>query len=81
MDRVALFKALSSPTRLKIVDILANGERCACELPEMVGKSQPAVSLQLKKLVDLGVLKNRRMGTKSIYSIADQKVIRMLRLV
>jgi ArsR family transcriptional regulator len=79
--RIRLFKALSDGTRLKIVEILLKGERCACEIPKMVGKAQPTVSLQLKKLVRAGVLSCRKDGTKSIYRVSEQKVKKMLELV
>ncbi len=69
-----VFKALSDPTRLNIVKILLKGERCACELPALVGKAQPTVSLQLKKLVSCGVLSYRKDGVKSIYRVSDARI-------
>jgi len=79
-SKTALFKALSDPTRLRIVEILLNGERCACELPDMVGKAQPTVSLQLKKLRAAGILSLRKEGAKSIYRVSEQRIRRMLEL-
>ncbi len=76
-----LFRALSDPTRLRIVSILLEGERCACELPSLVRKAQPTVSLQLKKLHESGVVSFRKDGTKCIYSIADKRVGKMLEMV
>ena len=76
-----MFRALSDPTRLKIVGILLKGERCACELPGMVGKAQPTVSLQLKKLSDCGVLACRKDGVKCIYRVSDKRVKKLLELV
>ncbi|MEW6036448.1 MAG: metalloregulator ArsR/SmtB family transcription factor [Candidatus Micrarchaeota archaeon] len=81
MDKTLLFKALSDPTRLKMVMILLRGERCACELPALVGKAQPTVSLQLKKLVEDGVLSFRRDGKKVIYRVSNPKVARLLEAV
>jgi ArsR family transcriptional regulator len=76
-----IFKALSDPTRLELVMILLKGERCACELPGMVGKAQPTVSLQLKKLRAARVLSCRRDGRKCIYRVSDPKVKRILEMI
>jgi len=76
-----IFKALSDTTRLGLVMILLKGERCACELPEMVGKAQPTVSLQLKKLRAARILSCRKEGRKCIYRVSDPKVKRMLELI
>ncbi|MEW6721627.1 MAG: metalloregulator ArsR/SmtB family transcription factor [Candidatus Micrarchaeota archaeon] len=81
MPKNSLFKALADPTRLKIVEILLRGERCACELPAMLGKAQPTVSLQLKKLVSAGVLSFRKDGTKSIYFVSDPRAKKLIAVV
>jgi len=80
-DKTPLFKALSDPTRLRIVSILLKGERCACKLPAMVGKAQPTVSLQLKKLVASGVLSCRKDGVRAIYRVSDPRIKKLLELV
>ncbi len=71
---LAVLKALSDSTRLHIVKILLSGERCACELPAMLGKAQPTVSLQLKKLAAAGILESRKEGVKCIYRVSDPRV-------
>ncbi len=73
-----LLKALSDDTRLKIVKTLLRGERCACEIPKMVGKAQPTVSLALKKLRAAGVVACRRDGAKCIYRVCDPRVGRIM---
>ena len=73
------FKALGDETRYKIVSALAKKERCACELPKLVGRAQPTVSLQLKYLTKTGILSNRREGKQIIYSIRDKRVRRLLK--
>jgi len=77
-EDIRLFKALADPTRLHLVKILLNGERCACELPSMVGKAQPTVSLQLKKLVSYGCLSFRKDGVKVLYRITEPKIPRLI---
>jgi DNA-binding transcriptional ArsR family regulator len=79
--RLGLLKALSDETRLRIVEYLKKGERCACEIVPYARKSQPNVSLHLKKLEQAGILKSRKDGTKVIYSIADRKVLEIMEIL
>ena len=69
-----IFKALGDKTRYRIVTVLLDGERCACELPAIVKRAQPTVSLQLKCLAKAGVVSARRDGKKVIYRIANPMV-------
>ena len=78
MSEEDIFYALSDSTRLKIVKILLEGELCACRLPALVGRAQPTISLQLKKLVELGVIGNRRDGKKSIYFVKNLKIKKLI---
>jgi len=68
--RAEIFKALGHPTRLTLVEALARGERCVCELVELVPASQATVSRHLNVLVEAGVLRRRPEGVKMIYSLA-----------
>ena len=69
-----IFKALGDKTRYRIVTALLDGELCACELPKIVNRAQPTVSLQLKCLASAGIVSARREGKKMIYKIADPRV-------
>jgi len=69
-----LLKALSEESRYKIIEVLLKGEKCACELPKLIGRTQSNTSMHLTKLTDLGILDSRREGKKIIYSIKDLKV-------
>jgi ArsR family transcriptional regulator, lead/cadmium/zinc/bismuth-responsive transcriptional repressor len=73
-----VFEALGDSTRYKMVSALLSGERCACELPSIVGRAQPTVSLQLKRLVKTGILSARKDGKKIIYRISDARVKKLL---
>jgi len=77
-DDLSLLKALSDRTRLMIVRFLRKGERCACMIPSRVSRSQPAVSLQLRKLKEAGILESRRDGKRMLYSIKDQRPLKVL---
>ncbi|MBC8494931.1 winged helix-turn-helix transcriptional regulator [archaeon] len=76
-----IFKALSDKTRLEIVSSLLEGELCVCDITSYVKRSQPTVSLQLKKLVELGILMSVKNGKKRLYRISDHKVCDALRLL
>jgi ArsR family transcriptional regulator len=71
-----LFKALSDPARVRIVNLLASaGEPvCACNLNEPVGLSQPTVSHHLKKLVDAGLLEREQRGKWAYFSLRRDAV-------
>ncbi len=59
-------------TRLKMLCLLAQGEKCACVLPKRVGTSQPAVSQHLKVLREAGLVRMRKDGKMRIYSISGK---------
>ena len=75
----SIFKALGDKTRYNIVLALLDEERCACELPKIVKRAQPTVSLQLKCLAAAGIVSARREGKKMIYKIADPRVKLLVR--
>lgn len=64
--------AVSDGTRLKMLRLLAQGEKCACVLPGKVGTSQPAVSQHLKVLREAGLVRMRKDGKKRIYSLSGK---------
>ena len=59
-----VLKVLADPVRLRIVSIVAasGAEICACDLPELLGKSQPTVSHHLTQLVNAGLLTREKRG-------------------
>ena len=62
-ELATILKALADPIRLRLVSIIAaSGEACACDLPEMVGKSQPTVSHHLKLLSEADILEREQRG-------------------
>ena len=75
LDRLVLiYKALSDPTRLKMVMALKRGEMCVCDLAALLGLSESAVSHQIRRLKDLALVKNRREGQILYYSLDDHHV-------
>ncbi|MEU2607700.1 ArsR/SmtB family transcription factor [Streptomyces albus] len=74
-DTVAkFFRALSDPTRLKLLEFILDGERTSAECVEHAGISQPRVSVHLSCLVDCGYVTARRDGKKLRYAVGDPRV-------
>ena len=81
VGRVAsVFKAISEPSRLKILFALRQGEMCVFHVVEAVGGTQSAVSHQLRILRDARMIKARRDGQNIVYSLADEHVLAVLEL-
>lgn len=71
-ERAAVFKALGHPARLAIVDRLAHGECCVCELlepTEFCQLSRPTVSQHLLVLKNAGVITDEKRGKKIFYRL------------
>jgi len=64
-----LFGALSDATRLEIVRLLSHGERCVCELQNVLDAAQSRLSFHLKTLKDAGVVSDRRDGRWIYYAL------------
>jgi ArsR family transcriptional regulator len=72
VDLARLLKALSDPTRLQLVSMVAardGGEACVCELTEPLGLTQPTISHHLKILVDAGIFTRDKRGVWAYYSL------------
>ena len=66
-----IFKAFCDETRLKILEELRSGEKCACVLIENLGVGQSALSYHMKILVESGVVSARQEGKWTHYSISE----------
>lgn len=75
----ARFKAISEPSRLKILLALSAGELCVEHISKAVGGGQSAVSHQLKTLKDNRIIKSRRSGKNILYSVDDDHIMAMIR--
>ena len=71
-----LFKALGDPTRVRILNLIAQSgvPVCSCDLNEPVGLAQPTVSHHLKKLVDAGLLEREQRGKWAFFSLKRDAV-------
>jgi ArsR family transcriptional regulator, arsenate/arsenite/antimonite-responsive transcriptional repressor len=68
-DLVAIFHALSDETRLAIVKRLSGGERCVCDLQDLLDAAQSRLSYHLRTLKDAGLISDRRDGRWVHYSL------------
>jgi ArsR family transcriptional regulator, arsenate/arsenite/antimonite-responsive transcriptional repressor len=69
------FAALGDPVRLRLLSLIAaEGEICACDLVEPIGKSQPTVSHHLKVLLEAGLVERDRRGTWMWYRVVPARL-------
>jgi ArsR family transcriptional regulator, lead/cadmium/zinc/bismuth-responsive transcriptional repressor len=80
-DNLDLLKSLSVKTRFLILKVLILKERCACELPSLIGSSQSNTSMHLAKLLEKKILNSRREGRKIIYSIRNKKIVEIFKIL
>ncbi|HTI36181.1 MAG TPA: metalloregulator ArsR/SmtB family transcription factor [Vicinamibacterales bacterium] len=69
------FRILGDPTRVRILDVLSAGELCVCDIAELVGISESAVSHQLRLLRGMRLVRPRRSGRQVYYSFDDQHIM------
>lgn len=67
--RADVFKALGHPTRLAIVDMLADGERCVCDMNEEIDADISTVSRHLAVLRNVGILSSDKRGNQVFYKL------------
>lgn len=73
-DLAELFKVFGDSTRIRILFVLFEAEVCVCDLAQVLGMTQSAISHQLKILKQNKLVKNRRDGKSIFYSLADEHV-------
>lgn len=71
------FQAVAEETRFRIVQLLADGERCVCELQSELGAAQSRLSFHLKKLKEAGIVSDRREGRWVHYSLVPEALEEM----
>ncbi|MCI5935876.1 MAG: metalloregulator ArsR/SmtB family transcription factor [Lachnospiraceae bacterium] len=70
----AMFKAFADENRIQILELLRDGERCACMLLEEMKITQPTLSHHMKILCDAGVVVGRKEGKWMHYSISEDGI-------
>jgi ArsR family transcriptional regulator len=75
-----VLKAIAQPTRLKIIELLQDGEHCVCEIFPAIGHEQSNTSRHLQTMLKSGILNQRKDGLKIYYSLRHPEVQDMVRL-
>jgi ArsR family transcriptional regulator len=74
------FKVLGDPTRVRILDALADGDLCVCDIAALVNISESAISHQLRLLRGMRLVRPRRVGRQVFYTLDDQHIVQLMRL-
>lgn len=80
-SEVRLLKALAHPVRLRILEILCQGDECVCHLNAILGKTQPYISQQLAVLREAGLVEDVRVGQHIYYRVRDERLAELRALV
>lgn len=73
-DLAELFRIFGDSTRIRILYVLSVSEMCVCDIAQLLGLTQSAISHQLKALKNTRLVKSRRDGKTVFYSLADDHV-------
>lgn len=73
-DLAEFYKVFGDTTRIKILYILSKSEMCVCDISQVLGVSQSAVSHQLRMLKQMKLVKYRREGKSVFYSLSDHHI-------
>jgi DNA-binding transcriptional ArsR family regulator len=76
--KAEFFKALGHPLRIRVLEVLAEGDQSVSELLEQVSVEQPNLSQQLGVLRRAGFVVARREGSNVIYALADPRIANLL---
>jgi len=79
--RAGLLKALGHPTRIKILELLRDGERCVCEIVPELDFDQPIISRHLAVLRKEGIVECKKDGLRVIYRVNNRNIFALLDLV
>jgi ArsR family transcriptional regulator len=74
IDYALICKSMGDPTRLQIIKMLSQGEKCACKLLEAFDITQPTLSYHMKSLSECNLVSVRKEGKWSHYSM-NQEVL------
>jgi len=72
------FKVFADSTRIRILYVLLCSETCVCDIAQLLGMTQPAISHQLRILKQMNLVRTRREGKTIFYSLADGHIASIL---
>ena len=76
--KAELLKAISQETRIRILELLRDGERCVCEIFPAIEQEQSNVSRHLNLMQKAGILSRRKEGLKIFYAVRYPEVLAIL---
>ena len=76
--KAGVFKALAHPTRIRILELLREGEKSVSEMQELLGAEGSTVSQQLSVLRLTNLVETRRAGNVIFYRLRDRQVTKLL---
>jgi len=79
--KARIVKAMAHPSRLAMIDALAGGERCVCELQAIVGSDMSTVSRHLTVLKNAGIVSDRKEGLRVFYRLRVPCILEFFRCV
>lgn len=79
VDAAALFAHLADSTRVRILSMLAVSGLCVCEMSDILGMSQPAVSHHLRILRQCGIVRFKKQGKRTLYLLGDTEECKRIR--
>ena len=80
-QQVQIYKVLTHPARLAILEILQDGEHCVCHMEAYLGFRQAYISQQLSVLREAGLIQDRRDGWNIFYRVSDKRIYEVLNAV
>jgi DNA-binding transcriptional ArsR family regulator len=80
-SQIQIFKVLTHPARLAILEILHDGEHCVCHMEAYLGFRQAYISQQLSVLREAGLVQDRRDGWNIFYRVSDPRIYAVLTAV
>ena len=76
--KAEVLKALAQPTRLKILELLRNGERCICEIVPAINGEQSNISRHISLMQKSHLVTTRKEGVKVMVKVRDPKIFEIL---
>jgi len=76
--KAEVLKALAQPTRLKILELLRNGERCICEIVPAINGEQSNISRHISLMQKSHLVTTRKDGVKVMVKVKDPKIFEIL---
>jgi len=76
--KAEILKALAQPTRLKILELLRNGERCICEIVPAINGEQSNISRHISLMQKSNLVTTRKDGVKVMVKVSDARVFEIL---